>query len=74
MNPWKRLCGTTRDFTSFLHQKSLAKLACWIGQVKKVIGQLGGVEALERFERKVGEEQGEFIIEEDEPLCSKAIW
>jgi len=40
----------------------------YLPQIEKAIEQLGGVEEPEKFERKVGEEQGRYIIDGEEPL------
>ena len=40
----------------------------YLSQIKKAIDQLGGVEVPEKYERKVGEEQGKYIVDGEEPL------
>ena len=40
----------------------------YLAQINKVIEQLGGVEEPENFERKVGEKQGQYIVDGEEPL------
>lgn len=40
----------------------------YLGQIVKVIAQLGGVEEPEKYQRKVGEEQGKYIVDGEEPL------
>lgn len=42
--------------------------ATYLPQIQKVINQLGGVEEPEKYERKVGEDQGKYIIDREEPL------
>lgn len=42
--------------------------APYLAQIQKVVDQLGGVEQPEKFERKVGEEQTEYIVDGEEPL------
>jgi len=39
-----------------------------LSQIQKTIEQLGGVEAPERYERKVSEVQGRYIVDGEEPL------
>ncbi len=57
---WRFLHYTTRqvrdDWTPYL------------SQIRRVIDQLGGVEAPEKYERKVTEEQGKYIVDGEEPL------
>ena len=55
----------------FLHYTTKQVKDNWtpfIGQIQKAIDQLGGVEEPENFERKVGEEQGKYIVDGEEPL------
>ena len=40
----------------------------YLSQIQKAIDQLGGVEAPEKYKRIVGEEQGKYIIDGEEPL------
>ncbi len=40
----------------------------YISQIQRAIEQLGGVEEPKKFERKVGEEQGKYIVDGEEPL------
>jgi very-short-patch-repair endonuclease len=59
------------DGWRFLHYTTKQVKDNWtpyIGQIQKAIEQLGGVEVPENFERKVGEEQGKYIIDGEEPL------
>lgn len=59
------------DGWRFLHYTTKQVKDDWIpylGQIQKAIEQLGGVEAPEKFERRVGEEQGGYIIDGEEPL------
>jgi hypothetical protein len=60
MDGWRLLHYTTRqvrdDWTPYL------------SQIQKVVDQLGGAEAPEKFERKAGEEQGKYIVDGEEPL------
>jgi hypothetical protein len=48
-------------FVTYFIQKS-------ISQIEQKIDQLGGLERPEGFERKVGEEQGKYIVDGEEPL------
>ncbi len=60
LDDWRSLHYTTKqvkdDWTPYL------------GQIEQKIEQLGGLESPEKFERKVGEEQGKYIIDGEEPL------
>lgn len=59
------------DDWNFLHYTSKQVKDNWIpylSQIERKIGQLGGVESPELFERKVGEEQGKYIVDGEEPL------
>ena len=40
----------------------------YLPQIENMIGQLGGVENPQKFIRKVGEEQGKYIVDGEEPL------
>ena len=40
----------------------------YLGQIEQKISQLGGLEMPENFVRKVGEEQGKYIVDGEEPL------
>ena len=40
----------------------------YLSQIERKISQLGGVESPELFERKVGDEQGKYIIDGEDPL------
>lgn len=40
----------------------------YLSQIQKVIDQLGGVQSPKKYERKVGEEQGRYIVDGEEPL------
>lgn len=40
----------------------------YLTQIQKAIDQLGGVEAPEKYIRKVGEKQGKYIVDGEEPL------
>ena len=42
--------------------------ASYLSQIEQKIGQLGGLENPENFERKVGEEPGKYIVDGEEPL------
>jgi very-short-patch-repair endonuclease len=59
------------DGWRFLHYTTKQVKDNWtpyLSQIQKAIGQLGGVEEPEKFERKVGEEQGKYIVDSEEPL------
>lgn len=59
------------DGWRFLHYTSKQVKDDWtpyLGQIQKVIDQLGGVEEPEKFERRVGDEKGRYIIDGEEPL------
>jgi len=60
LDGWRFLHYTTRqvkdDWTRYL------------SQIQAAIEQLGGVETPEKFERKVGDEPGKYIIDGEEPL------
>jgi very-short-patch-repair endonuclease len=59
------------DDWRFLHYTSKQVKDDWtpyLGQIEQKISQLGGVEEPEKFERKIGEEQGKYIIDGEEPL------
>lgn len=59
------------DNWRFLHYTSKQVKDNWtpyLSQIQKAIDQLGGVEAPEKFERKVSEEQGKYIIDGEEPF------
>lgn len=59
------------DGWRFLHYTSKQVKDDWtpyFSQIQTVIDQLGGVEEPENFERKVGEEQGKYILDGEEPL------
>lgn len=59
------------DGWRFLHYTSKQVKDDWtpyLGQIQKAIEQLGGVENPEKYERKVGEEQGKYIVDAEEPL------
>jgi hypothetical protein len=45
--------------------KTIGPLIC---PYSKVTDQLGGLEAPEKFERKVGEEQGKYIFDGEKPF------
>ena len=40
----------------------------YLGQIEQKISQLGGLERPEEFHRQVGEEQGKYIVDGEEPL------
>ena len=60
LDGWRSLHYTTKqvkdDWTPYL------------AQIQKAIDQLGGLQEPEKFERKVGEEQGKYIVDGEEPL------
>ena len=59
------------DGWRFLHYTTKQVKDDWtpyLGQIQKAIEQLGGMEEPENFERKVGEEQGKYIVDGEEPL------
>lgn len=59
------------DDWRFLHYTTKQVKDNWIpylSQIEQKIGQLGGVESPENFERKVGEERGEYIVDGEEPF------
>lgn len=60
LNGWRFLHYTTKqvrdDWTPYL------------SQIQKALDQLGGVENPQKFERKVEEEQGKYIVDGEEPL------
>jgi very-short-patch-repair endonuclease len=60
LDGWRFLYYTTKqvkdDWTPYL------------AQIQKAIEQLGGLEEPEKFERKVGEEQGKYIVDGEEPF------
>ena len=59
------------DGWRFLHYTSKQVKDNWtpyLGQIQTAISQLGGVEEPEKYERKVGEEQGNYIVDGEEPL------
>ena len=59
------------DDWHFLHYTTRQVKDDWspyLGQIEQKIGQLGGLEGPENFERKVGEEQGKYIVDGEEPL------
>ena len=59
------------DDWRFLHYTSKQVKDNWtpyLSQIKQKISQLGGVESVEKFERKVGEGQGKYIVDGEEPL------
>lgn len=60
LDDWRALHYTTKqvknDWTPYL------------SQIEQKINQLGGVEPPEKFSRKLGEEQGMYIVDNEEPL------
>ena len=40
----------------------------YLAQIQKAIDQLGGLEEPEKFKRKVGEDQGKYIVDGEDPL------
>jgi very-short-patch-repair endonuclease len=59
------------DDWRFLHYTSKQVKDDWtpyLGQIEQKISQLGGLESPESFERKVGEGQGKYIVDYEEPL------
>jgi len=59
------------DDWRFLHYTSKQVKDNWLpylGQIEQKISQLGGLEEPEKFERKVGEERGKYIVDGEEPL------
>jgi len=59
------------DDWRFLHYTTKQVKDNWtpyLNQIEQKIEQLGGLESPERFERKVGEEQGKYIVDGEEPL------
>lgn len=59
------------DGWHFLHYTTKQVRDVWapyLSQIQKAIDQLGGVEAPERYERKVSEAQGRYIVDGEEPL------
>ena len=59
------------DDWRFLHYTTKQVKDNWIpylSQIEQKIEQLGGLESPEKFERKVGEEQGKYIVDGEEPL------
>lgn len=60
LDGWRFLHYTTKqvkdDWTPYLFQ------------IQKAIEQLGGVEEPEKYERKIGETQGQYIVDGEEPL------
>ena len=58
------------DDWRFLHYTSKQVKDNWIpylSQIEQKIIQLGGMESPERFERKIGDDQGKYIIDGEEP-------
>jgi len=60
MDGWRFLHYTTKQLED--------AQANYLAQIQTVIDQLGGMEAPEKFERKVVEEQGKYIVDGEEPL------
>jgi len=59
------------DGWRFLHYTTKQVRDDWspyLGQIQKVIDQLGGAEGPEKHERKIGEKQGRHIVDGEEPL------
>ena len=59
------------DGWRFLHYTTKQVKDNWtpyLGQIQKAIDQLGGVETPEKFERKIGDTQGKYIVDGEEPL------
>ena len=59
------------DGWRFLHYTTKQVKDDWVpylAQIQKAIDQLGGIESAEIFERKIGEEQGKYIVDGEEPL------
>lgn len=59
------------DDWRFLHYTSKQVKDDWtpyLSQIEQKISQLGGVESVDKFERKVGEGQGKYIVDGEEPL------
>jgi very-short-patch-repair endonuclease len=59
------------DGWRFLHYTTNQVKDDWtpyLAQIQKAVDQLGGVEQPEKFERKVGERQGKYIVDGEEPL------
>jgi len=59
------------DDWRFLHYTTKQVQDDWtpyLSQIEQKIEQLGGLERPENFERKVGEEQGKYIVDGEEPL------
>lgn len=59
------------DGWQFLHYTSKHVKDDWtpyLSQIQRAIDQLGGTEEPEKFRRKVGEEQGKYIVDGEEPL------
>jgi very-short-patch-repair endonuclease len=59
------------DNWRFLHYTTKQVKDNWtpyLNQIEQKIKQLGGLERPENFERKVGEEQGKYIVDGEEPL------
>ena len=59
------------DDWRFLHYTTKQVKDNWtpyLNQIEQKIEQLGGLERPENFERKVGEEQGKYIVDGEEPL------
>lgn len=55
-------------FLNYTSQQVKDNWTPYLQQIQKVIEQLGGLEAPDKFERKVGDEQGKYIIDAEEPL------
>jgi very-short-patch-repair endonuclease len=59
------------DNWRFLHYTTRQVRDNWtpyLAQIQAVIDQLGGIEPPEKFERKVGDMQGRYIVDGEEPL------
>lgn len=59
------------DDWRFLHYTTNQVKDDWtpyLSQIEQKIGQLGGLENPKNFERKVGEEQGKYIVDGEEPF------
>lgn len=59
------------DGWRFLHYTTKQVKDDWIpylSQIQKAVDQLGGVESPENFNRKVGEDPGEYLVDGEDPL------
>lgn len=55
-------------FLSYTSKQVKDNWTPYLSQIQTAIDQLGGVEEPEKFERKVGEEKGKYIIDGENPL------